>query len=318
MIGLLLQLNDVRLEEMLREAGYSVTEAWPLTTEMPSRLRALNSAALASSIFLVARRRERDDVGDYATDVRPQLEQIVRERVATLLGEGITGSDLVIACVGAELRAYTQYARVELPNGQELAPSAYLDDVQGEVLETVLEQVMQCERHGVGGMDKPTQYYVLGRYQYGPATVQFDEANVLARGVGVELDAPSGLTVGRLALVEKQRDKVRLRDYGERGGEDGLGVPTEDDHRVPLVDVLHRLLWLLDHDSGAIGQFLLMAQPDANQLRMVAQALAGRGLAAEPTPSATLDSRTAEQRAIDRLMASWRNVVEQNLFTGSR
>ncbi len=65
---------------------------------------------LASSIFLVARRREGDETGSYERDVRPDLERIVRERVDRLWAQGVTGADLVIACVGAGLRAFTRFA----------------------------------------------------------------------------------------------------------------------------------------------------------------------------------------------------------------
>jgi putative DNA methylase len=59
------------------------------------------SSALASSIFLCARKREKGKVGSCENDVYPQLEEVVKERVNTLFSEGITGADLVIACVGA-------------------------------------------------------------------------------------------------------------------------------------------------------------------------------------------------------------------------
>lgn len=45
------------LIDSLRRAGFTITEAWLLDTEMGSRLRGQNSAALASSIFLIARKR---------------------------------------------------------------------------------------------------------------------------------------------------------------------------------------------------------------------------------------------------------------------
>jgi putative DNA methylase len=52
------------LVEALRRARFAITEAWPLDTEMPERSRGQNSSTLASSIFLVARRRDGDEVGD--------------------------------------------------------------------------------------------------------------------------------------------------------------------------------------------------------------------------------------------------------------
>ena len=168
------------LIDSLRRAGFIITEAWPLDTEMKSRTIAQNSAALASSIFLVSRKRTDNKIGDYTTDVRPLLSEIIRDRVKTLIAEGVTGADLVIACIGAGLRAYTQYDRVELPNGDELDANSFLDEVQKEVLEEILTEVLKCDKKGISAVDKPTQYYILARYEYGEAIVEFDEANTLA------------------------------------------------------------------------------------------------------------------------------------------
>lgn len=134
------------LIDSLRRAGFTITEAWPLDTEMSSRLRGQNSAALASSIFLVSRKRIDNKIGDYTRDVRPLLSKIVRDRVTTLIAEGVTGADLVIACIGAGLRAYTQYDRVELPNGDELDANSFLNEVQKEVLEEILTEVLKCDK----------------------------------------------------------------------------------------------------------------------------------------------------------------------------
>jgi putative DNA methylase len=115
------------LIEAVRRAGFVVVEAWPLDTEMRTRGIAQGTAALASSIFLVARPREEVRTGDWAHEVRPELQTVVSERVASLSQLGITGTDLVIAAIGAGMRAYTRYARVEKPNGEELEPDEYLD-----------------------------------------------------------------------------------------------------------------------------------------------------------------------------------------------
>jgi len=309
----------VTLIDSLRSAGFTITEAWPLDTEIGSQLRGQNSAALASSIFLVARKRTDSTIGDYATQVKPQLAEIVKERVKTLMEEGVTGADLVIACVGAGLRAYTQYDRVELPNGDELNAQTFLDEVQKEVLETILTEVLFCDKRGVSAVDKPTQYYILGRYEYGEAVVEFDEANTLARGVGVELDGVGGLTDGKLALVKKTKNQVQLRDYSERGSHEELGIikPEKPDAAPTLIDILHRLLWLAEKKPQDISNFIALAQPDANQLRLVAQALAGRTLIANTGQEVAIN-RTQEQRTIDTLLASWKRLIEDNLFTQSR
>lgn len=327
------------LIDSLRRAGFAITEAWPLDTERSNRLRAQSSAALASSIFLVARKRTGAGVGDYATEVRPLLTEITRNRVATLIKEGVSGADLIIACIGAGLRAYTQYDSVELPNGEELDASSFLDEVQKEVLETILTEVLLCDKSGVSTTDKATRYYILARYEYGEGTVDFDEANTLARGVGVELDGSGGLTEGKLALVKKTKNKVQLRDYSERGSDEDLGIekaPKQEGSETLLgsepgsepgsgadsgvaptqIDILHRLLWLMENKSQDVYNFLTLAKPDASQLRLVAQALAGRALTPEAEKrEIAIASRTKEQQAIDSLLSSWKRTVEDNLFT---
>jgi putative DNA methylase len=302
------------LIDSLRRAGFIITEAWPLDTEYQGGLRGLR-ASLASSIFLVARKRQAFSVGNYSIEVKPELSQIVQERVKTLMQEGVTGADLVIACIGAGLRAYTQYDRVELPNGEELNANSFLDEVQKEVVESILTSVLQCDRQGVSLVDKPTQYYIMGRYEYGEAAVEFDEANTLAKGIGIELDGASGLTNGKLALVKKTKTTVQLNDYRERGVHEDLGIQDPDGRPNSLIDILHRLLWLADNKPQNIPPFISQAQPDTAQLRLVAQALAGRALTPDPSQENGLSPRTKEQAAIDTLLASWKRLIEDNLFT---
>ncbi|BAQ63145.1 adenine-specific DNA methylase containing a Zn-ribbon (plasmid) [Geminocystis sp. NIES-3708] len=361
------------LIDSLRRAGFMITEAFPLDTEMAARLRGQDSAALASSIFLVVRKRIHAIVGDYAMDVHPQLREIVQERVKTLMNEGVSGADLVIACVGAGLKAYTQYDTVELLNGEELEASTFLDEVQKEVAETILKEVLGCDQKGVSAVNKPTQYYILARYEYGEAVVEFDEANTLVRGVGVELDGIGGLTDGKTALVKKDKNKVQLHNYLDKGKNETLGIRADTlgkqefnkssssgksagdeinssvfadiatetntkpkkgqkadtsvkrstSYEPTLIDILHRLLWLAEHKPSEINNYLALAQPDGNKLKLVAQSLAGRALTGNVTPSPiaegekrennesleTINSnvtRSAELRAIDTLLASWK------------
>lgn len=82
-----------------------------------------------------------------------------------------------------------------------------------------------------------------------------------------------------------------------------------------LIDILHRMLWLAEHKPSDISNFLSVSQPDATQLRLVAQALAGRALTPNSGDSEGGMQRTREQSAIDTFLASWKRLVEDNLFT---
>ena len=122
------------LVNALREARFEVTEAWPIETETKSRAAHQGDAALRSSIFLVARPRLGGRTGSYEEDVEPMLRQIAAERVSSLWdgGNGLGGADLLMASVGAGLRPYTRFRRVEYANGDEMTPEAFLrEDVTG-------------------------------------------------------------------------------------------------------------------------------------------------------------------------------------------
>ncbi len=192
------------LIKALVPAGLTVTEAWPVQTEARGRTNALEAAALSDSVFFVARRREGSATGQYETDVRPELERIARERVATLWadGRGIGGADLLMAAVGAGLRPYTQYASVEYANGEEVSAERYLLEVEGVVLDTMLEQVFGFDRGGVSAVDRLTRFYVLWRFTYRESSIEAGDAIVFCYPQGVELDGPEGLSVPAPRVVE--------------------------------------------------------------------------------------------------------------------
>jgi putative DNA methylase len=303
------------LVDALRGAGFTVTEAWPLDTEMKSRLRGMDSAALASSIFLIARKREGQETGSYEDEVRPELEKIVRERVDSLWKMGITGADLVIAAVGAGLRAFTRFARVEYANGEQVPAEKFLAEVEGVVLETLLEKIFSMAGSGVAAVDGPSRFYVLWRYAYKAAEMEAGEAIVFTYGQNVELDGQKGLSTGRHALVEKKKGKYRLRDFTERGEEEKMGLPADDGTPAPLIDALHRILWLVENQPRKLNKFLDEARPDRERLRLVAQALAGTALAGKKDngPDHTVVTTTAEQAALKKLVANWRALIDQRL-----
>ena len=304
------------LVDALRESGFIVTEAWPMDTETAGRLRAQESAALASSIFLVARKREEDaGVGQYEDNVQPELVRIVRERVDTLWDMGVTGADLVIAAVGAGLRAFTRYEKVEYANGEEVPAEKFLTEVEGVVLDTMMGKLFGITGGNVSAVDPDSRFYVLWRFVYKTAEIDAGEAIVFTYSQHVELDGPKGLSVGKDALVEKKKAKYRIRDFTERGPHEKLGVPTNDGQPAPLIDVLHRILWLIENSPRELTEFLDEARPDRERLRVVAQTLAGAALSGKSEQEAErlVSTTPAEQAALGKLLANWRNLIESQL-----
>ncbi|MFH0817265.1 MAG: hypothetical protein V1909_01390 [Candidatus Micrarchaeota archaeon] len=132
--------------------GWTITGSWPIVTEMGSRLRARDSAALATSVHLICRPRTEDNIGDWG-DVLRELPKGVGNWMERLQSEGIRGADLVFACIGPALEIYSRYSKVvdaeehEIPLGGDPEASephrrgflAYVWEVVGR---TALEQVL--------------------------------------------------------------------------------------------------------------------------------------------------------------------------------
>ena len=123
-------------------AGWTITGSWPIATEMGSRLRAMDSAALATSIHLICRPRPEDvRVGEWANVLR-ELPVRVGDWMQHLQGEGVRGADLVFACVGPALEIYSRYSGVETAEGRPVELPEYLERVWEVVGREALEQVL--------------------------------------------------------------------------------------------------------------------------------------------------------------------------------
>jgi len=306
-------LGWATLVDSLRRSRFTVSEAWPLDTEMKTRQRAQDSAALGSSVFLVARKRDNQDTGSYEEDVRPELEIIVKERVESLWEMGISGADLLIACVGAGLRAYTKFAKVEYANGAEVPAEHFLREVESLVLENIIAQLAKITGGGKGrysltGIDAATRFYIFWRFTYRNLELDAGEAIIFSYGAHVELDGANGLSAGNRALVEKKKSKYKLRDYTERGEDDKLGIPREDGQPVPLIDTLHRMLWLMDNRPAELPRFLQDTKANKEQIRLIAQMLAGTGLKGGEMSNV---SPSAELSSLSRLITNWKSIVDE-------
>ncbi len=293
-------------------AGMTVTEAWPVQTESRGRVNALGAAALSDSIFFVARRRMQAGIGEYELEVEPALHRIARERVKTLWngGKGIGGADLLMAAVGAGLRAYTRFERVDYANGEPVSAESYLREVEGVVLDVMLDEIFGLRGTAVAAVDAISRFYILWRFTYREASIEAGDAYVFCYPQGIEIDGPTGLTGNAPKLVEKSGSKFRVRNYTERGDDETLGIST-DGTSAPLVDLLHRLLWLLDERPALVPKYLEAAGPNREQLRLVTQALSAPVLG---RPEAVEISPTAELGALTRLNANWRSIVEGTAY----
>jgi adenine-specific DNA methylase len=126
----------------LVQGGWTITGSWPIATEAGNRLRARESAALATSVHLICRPRpDKAGVGDWA-DVLRELPPRVGDWMERLQGEGVRGADLVFACIGPALEIFSRYAKVETADGREVTLAEYLEKVWEVVGRSALAQVL--------------------------------------------------------------------------------------------------------------------------------------------------------------------------------
>ena len=146
--------------------GWTITGSWPIATEMASRLRARDSAALATSVHLIRRPRPVDaPVGDWA-DVLTELPERVGDWMQRLQGEGVRGADLVFACIGPALEVYSRYSSVETAEGREVALPEYLKKVWEVVGRGALEQLLgtaeaQARNGAAGALEEDSRLTAL-------------------------------------------------------------------------------------------------------------------------------------------------------------
>jgi putative DNA methylase len=252
----------------LIQAGFRVEASWPLHTEMQTRLRARESAALASSTFLNCTKRSGGGVGFFA-DVRREMQEAIRPRLQEFWEAGIRGADFFMSAIGPGLEAYSRYDLVKRADGRQVGVGEFLDEVRRIVLEFALEQVLGAK--AVGGVDGPTQFALLALWAYG-TELPSDEARKLAQSVGVEL---SGLG----SLVQQKGEKTQVRLSAERAKDKRLGRPAEGaasgQERVPMIDALHRTLLLRREGKQAIADYLEeVGYLESEVFWQVAQALA--------------------------------------------
>lgn len=275
---------EAQLQAMV-DAGWTMTGSWPIDTEMGTRLRAQDSAALASSVHLVCRPRENadgslraNDIGDWR-DVLQELPRRIHEWMPRLAAEGVVGADAIFACLGPALEVFSRYARVEKASGEAVTLREYLEHVWAAVAKEALQMIFAgADATGFEEDARLTAMWLwtLNANAEGAAqkadlpnpdddsgeededsgstkkaasgyTLEFDAARKIAQGLGAILEKlPS--------VVEVKGDKARLLPVAERArflfGQADLNTSPKRRKHDPQAE-LFDLGKLIVEDGGA-------------------------------------------------------------------
>lgn len=150
-------------------AGFVVDGSWPIQTEMGNRTRALSSAALSSSVWLVCRKRPEDARPGWDNQVLEAMREKIHAQLREFWDAGIRGPDFVWAATGPALEAYSSHPVVKKANapGQTMTVAEFLRHVRRIVVDFVVGRVLA---HNGGeapsGLDDVTTYYLLHRNDF--------------------------------------------------------------------------------------------------------------------------------------------------------
>jgi hypothetical protein len=146
-------------------------------------MRAQSSAALASSVWLVGKKRPATARPGWDNKVMEEMRANIATQLREFWDAGIRGPDFVWAATGPALEAYSKHPVVKKANdpGKTMEVSEFLSHVRRMVVDFVVGRVLSGES-GAGvptcqdpgpeawpteSMDAPTTYYLLHRHDFG-------------------------------------------------------------------------------------------------------------------------------------------------------
>ncbi len=249
----------------LIRAGFVVDGSWPIQTERQTRLRSVSSAALASSIWIVCKKRPAALPG-WDTTVLNEMRDNITQQLRDFWDAGIRGPDFVWAATGPALEAFSKHPVVKKANdSNQLMPvSEFLREVRRMVVDFVVGRVLiqDGDQETATGLDDVTTYYLLHRHDFGMKDAPVGGCILYALSCNLsdtalvnqhDLLAQSGKGGASDELEEDDPPedeeetgggaKVKLKPYNRRKGRN-LGLEAPGGRPVPLIDQVHKLMHL--------------------------------------------------------------------------
>jgi putative DNA methylase len=264
-----------KLINSLLDSGLVVTGAWPIHTEKKGRLNSQETASLASSIYVVARKLKRQPTGFYQ-QVKDELKNHLGAKLTHLWEEGISGPDFFISAIGSSIEVFGKYDRIIDDEGNVIRADRMLDDVRKTVTDYAVRQVLH---NGFAGeISELTRFYVLWRWAYADTKVEFDEARKLAQSVGLDLT-----NEWNKGFIHKDKEFVSVLGPEDRS-------PQTLDKSVEAIDVLHNvlLLWKKGKSEEIVKVLKETGFGDSDVFYRVAQAIS------ESLPNESKEKRLLE------------------------
>ena len=272
------------------ESCLVVTASWPIDTELKNSTSSHGKAALATSLWLVCRKRPTNAKTGWYKQVTNAMTERITERLRYFWDEGIRGPDFVWAAIGPALESYSSYKVVKREDGgKPFTVAEFLNEVRRNVTDFALGKVLGGT--STEALDEWTRYYLMHRDYFGTQDAPVGECILLAQGYGVSLDDLSAPQVGILKRAGSGNAR-KLLGHTERTS-DRIGYPHTSG-RIPMIDMIHRIMKFWDanesayinayfHEHGlkenplftAVAQALIETSPQGSSERSLLETLIG-------------------------------------------
>ncbi len=231
----------------LMEAGFNITRTWPVKTEAESSLHIRNRAAARTTILLVCRPAGVRNPQPWH-QVAQEIAAAVRNDMARLQEYDLSPVDTYLAAYGPALQVISENwgtrrdtANPDRPDDPfRITPMDALAVARNEVIAFRAEQLAGGNRQNL--TDPLTWFYILAQDGTGSTTMPFDEANLFARALGVELAGH-----GAKRVLQSKSGKVTLKAATERMAE-GIIAPSRP--AVTPLDQVHTAIAITDRQNA--------------------------------------------------------------------
>ena len=260
------------------EAGFRITATWPVKTESDSSLNIRDRAAARSTILLTCRpKTEQTKSSSSWEQVERQVALAVQNRIPELEGYNLNPLDIYLASFGPALEVISNSwpIRRELANPER--PSDPFGVTPNDALIVARREVFDARRQRISDLwannpgDALTEFYILAQDNAGSATIPFDEANMMARCIGLELTDHS--------IYEKKGSNVTLLTGVQRFARGDISPTAPTEHHIDRVhtaialaessDVNNAINWCRMQDfaenaafKGTLEALLLVMKPN--------------------------------------------------------
>lgn len=274
---------EIFLEAVIN-AGFALTGTWPMRTELNNRIVGIGTNALASSIVLVCRKRDKNAPIATRREFLNALKSELPIAFKHLQHGNIAPVDLQQAAIGPGMAIYTRYSKVLDAEGKLLSVREALILINQTLAEVLAEQE--------GDFDADSRWALAWFEQFGFAEGEYGVAETLSKAKNTSV---SGMV--EAGIITSKGGKVRLLKPEELPED---WDPTRDS-RLTIWEMVHHLIRVLESGGeGAAAEMVTKLGSKADTARELAYLL---------YTLCERNKRAQEALAYNALVQSWPEIM---------